>query len=295
MFTIEEKMERRRSIGASETGDVCGVGFRTPLHVYLSKIGEYEQPDNAQMNWGRKLEAVVGEAYREESGNPVLLPQAKTYHHPELSWVSASPDFLTVVAGEQRVLECKTSRYSDEWGEPGTDDIPDMYILQVHQQMFVLGLQTAEVAVLIAGSEFRRYTVPFNRNLMDKILNIEGDLWKRVQERNPPDPTWSHPSTPELVRRLWGVDASHSLELGPEAHGLAERYDYLRTRSREIDDERDSIKAQLIHMGGHAGLIRLPGGWSIHRKLVKRSGYTVAPTEYHSFRVKGPKESEVAR
>jgi putative phage-type endonuclease len=290
-MTSEEKAQRRQSLGSSDVANLCGVGFLTPLHVYLNKIGEWEQPDSAPMKWGRKLEEVVAVAYMEETGNAVKRPNEKSYKHPEIPWMSASPDFETWVEGEPRVLECKTAKWPDEWGTTGTDEVPDGYTLQVHHQMMVCGWQAAEIAVLIGGSDFRHFTVPRSQRLCDQLLRIEEDFWDRVKARKPPPPDFKHPATFDLLRTMWQADDTISMVLGAEALDIAKRYNLVMERIHELADERETLRNELTFMAMNAGVAMLPEGWKIKRKLVRRGAYSIGPTEYYSFRVIPPKES----
>ncbi len=285
-------LKRRSYLGSSDAPAVCGCSpWATPLHVYLSKLGEYDSGDSNPKRWGRKLEDVVAEAYREETGNMVqTMPTLEAVQHESIPWLAATPDRLTRVQGEPRILECKTSSQSQEWGNSGTDEVPDGYVVQVHHQMLCLGKQyrQADIAVLINGSDFRVFTVERNEQLIDRMLQIESDFWDKVTRREAPAPDWTHPQTQSLMKTMWACEEGLSLELGSDAQELCERFTRLRSSIRQATLEKADVQARLQFLVGSAGQARVPGGYVIKRRPVHRRSYPVQACDYFSFKVIAP-------
>lgn len=177
---------RRAGIGGSDVAPILGLSkWRTPLDVYLDKRGELpEQEDNAAMHWGRTLEPIIRQEYANQTGATVTVPDS-ILAHPQYPFMLASLDGVTDAL---RVFEAKTARASEGWGEPGSDEIPDAYALQVQHYMAVTGYQFADVAVLIGGSDFRIYTVAADHELQDEIIQACRVFWERVESGNPPEP-----------------------------------------------------------------------------------------------------------
>ncbi len=199
-LTAEQLEERRTGIGGSDAAAVVGVDpYRTPLEVYLEKVGEApERKDNAAMYWGRRLEDVVAEEWAKRTGLKVRRRNA-TLRHPKHPYMLAHVD--RVVQGSKAILECKTAgaHMADQWGEPGTDEVPEPYLIQTQHYLAVLGYEVAYVAVLIGGRDFRTYEVPRDRELIEALQEIEGRFWKEhVEPRVPPDPR-----TIEDIRLRW--------------------------------------------------------------------------------------------
>lgn len=279
---------RRQGIGSSDTPAILGYSkHRSPLHVYLEKIGQWSQPDNPAMRWGRMLEGVVARAYEEETGNPVRAPAVVTQYHRVWDWMGASVDRVARVGGEDRILECKTAAWAqeDHWGEPGTDEIPDPYLLQVQHQMAVTGHKLADVAVLIGGQDFRVYTVNRSEELIDRVREITEDFWRRVKRREPPPPDWTHPATLPLVRSLHGIDGAVKVRLGDDAARLADQYERLKAKESEAGLARREAMGRLVWMMGEAGEGLLPDGRRVIRRMVRRKGYRVQPSQYVACRV----------
>lgn len=177
--------ERRTGIGGSDAAPILGLSkWKTPLDVWREKRGLSEgTPDNPAMAWGRTLEPVVREWYARVTGRDVSVP-ASVLRHPEHPWMLATLDGL---AGD-RLLEIKTARTSAFWGEPGTDQIPRHYLLQVQHYLCVTGLPVADVAVLFSGQDACIYEVPSDPELQALIVEAEAEFWRMVVEGVQPEP-----------------------------------------------------------------------------------------------------------
>src|SRR5262245_21334122 len=105
------------------------------------------------MRWGNLWEQVVRQEYGNRTGRTVVVPPG-IIRHPKVQFALMTPDGI---ADASRVLQVKTARTSDGWGDPGSGEIPQDYILQTQHEMFVTGLPVADVAVLIGGQDFRIY------------------------------------------------------------------------------------------------------------------------------------------
>lgn len=178
--------ERRKGIGGSDAAAVLGLSkWKTPLAVWQEKRGEIgPQPDNEAMLWGRALEPVIRQQYAERTGRIVRVPDG-IIRHPSHEFMLANLDGFT---DDRRVVEIKTARTAHEWGEPGTDEVPQSYLIQVQHYLAVTGFEVADVAVLIGGSDFRMYEVPADRELQQMMIDEEATFWNLVREGTPPEP-----------------------------------------------------------------------------------------------------------
>lgn len=278
---------RRGGIGASDAPAVCGVSpWKTPLHVYLEKTGELEDSDSKAKEWGRKLEDIVAQAYSEETGRPVYKPARPIEYHPQLPWLRCSLDRLTEADGKGRVLECKTVRAdSDEWGAPGTDEIPLYYLLQCQHQLCVTGMERCDLAALFGGQELRVYEVERDEEVLSSLRRICAEFWNRVEKRSPPPPQWKHPETPALIAKMQRLTPGSEVELDPCLEEVVRRYRWLGGEVRGLEAQREQLKARIVHAMGDAQLGRVPG-FEVKRNNVTRKAYSVPETSYFELRVK---------
>lgn len=212
-MTLEDvsQTERRLSLGASDAAAAVGLSrWVTRLSLYLQKVGEADGPEeNEPMRWGTLLEPVVRQEYANRTGNTIIVPQ-KRLQHPNHEWLTATPDGLVV--DRRRYYEGKTARTAEGWGEPGSDEIPMEYLLQVQHGMYVTGFPVADVAVLIGGQDFRIYVVEANAELQTALVDQEADFWAHVVSRQPPAPV-----SREDVKRRWKVSTGASVKATGEA------------------------------------------------------------------------------
>jgi putative phage-type endonuclease len=287
--------ERRTGLGASDAAAVVGVSpWKSALAVYLDKTGQ-AGPDieTAPMRWGTKLEPVILAAYEEETGNAIERPGI-IMRHPERPWQLCTLDGW--IPG-QRVIEAKTANQfaADEWGEPGTDEIPDAYMCQVQHQLAVTGLEVADVPVLIGASDFRIYTIQRHQRMIDHLNEMEAEFWARVERRDPPEPDWEHALTPALIESMHKPAEGVAIDLGDDALALADAMAQAKELSRSNDEAAKVHRAKLVALMGEASLARLPDQRTIRRQLVQRKGYEVAATEYLDFRILKAKKEKVSR
>lgn len=231
---------RRQGIGGSDVAAILGLSkWRTPLDVYNDKTREdtSEQEDTPAMEWGRRLEPVIREKYAEATGLTVAKPEAM--------FVSEEHPFMIAdldgVCDGGRLLECKTARTARDWGEEGTDEIPEYYQTQVQHYMAVTGAQACDVAVLIGGGDFRIYTVERDQELIDLLIKEESAFWNQhVVPHIPPAPV----SLSEIAAAFPTSDGKEK----EASDQIADALNEMVVTEREIADKKahlDELKAEV--------------------------------------------------
>lgn len=256
---------RRTGIGGSDIAAILGLSpYRTPLDVYLDKRGELaEQAGNEQaMYWGTVLEDVVATEYASRTGRRVQRVNTML-RHPEHAFMLANIDRAVInpdVAGTvrwkdgalttDRILECKTANSfaASQWGEPGSDSVPDAYLLQVQWYMGITQASVADLAVLIGGSDYRIYSIARDDGLVADMIEAAADFWKRVQTGTPPDP-----QSADDARRLWpshiaGKSVIVDVSVADDVAALAD----CKARIKTIDAEADAIETRILTAFGDA-------------------------------------------
>jgi putative phage-type endonuclease len=180
--------ERKNYIGGSDLGAICGLNpYRSALDVYLDKTSDdISEETNAAMRWGNLLEDVVAKAYSEDTGYDVEI-EPNTIYHPEYSFLAANIDRWA--DNKRRILECKTASFlkAKEWGDLGTDQIPESYLIQNATYSAVCNVPVVDTAVLIGGQDFRIYTYNRNKELEEKLIKIACNFWhNHIEKRIPP-------------------------------------------------------------------------------------------------------------
>lgn len=281
--------ERMRGIGGSDAPAILGLSARkTPLEVYLDKRGELPaEPDNDAMRMGRLLEPVVRQEYAERTGRVVSQPKAMLTH-PKYGFVVGHPD--GIIQGEARGYEGKTARFDFGWGEPGTDQIPQDYVIQVQHYMLLTDLPVFDVGVLIGGQDFRIYEVSADRELQEMILDAEAAFWPRVQRGEPPEPDFHKPHALRAVQALYRGTSGEILAATEHQEHIRAVLEDAMERKAIADGAAEGAKAMLLWDMGEAAMLKFADGKALRRKATKRKGYTVEPLEYIDSRIVKDKE-----
>lgn len=274
---------RRKGIGASDIAAALNLSSFTdacPLGLYMDKVGLLPDRDSRAKRSGRMLEDVVATMYEEETGHKVRTLPLQSIRHPVHRWVMSTPD--RDIEDLPWWLECKTARNKVGWGAEGTDQVPEVYLLQGHWQLLTgehLGIEAIELAVLFYGQELRCYQIRRNHALQERLLELASDFWDKVLRREPPDPDWQHPATPELIKLLCRPRVEMQVELDAF---LALEVDAWQDCGKQIgllEKQRKLHRARIDYAMGEANMGLLPDGTTITRKTIDhpaspRSGYS---------------------
>lgn len=228
--------QRRTGIGGSDAAAVLGMSkWKTPLSVWLDKTGhDTTTTESEPMRWGTLLEPVVRQEYAERSGNEVRQPDT-ILRHPTHPFMLANIDGVT---SSGRLVEIKTARTAEGWGVPGTDEVPEDYLIQVQHYMAVTALPVADIAVLIGGSDFRIYTVPSDAELQGMMIDLEREFWTSV-ERNEPPPPKSYAD----VQAMFGASARAGAAIKADDNVMA-AIDHLRGIRADLKRLAEAEEAQ---------------------------------------------------
>lgn len=200
-------------IGASEIASIVGMNpFSSPWDVWLRKTGQApEQESNPAMEWGHRLEPAIRQKYVDDTGSLVHVPTTSLFH-AETAWARATPDGIIVREAFHgnpgvwprefwtHLLQCKNVNY---WVGKEWDVAPPVYVqLQELWEMHVTGLDRADIACLIGGSDFRVFTVHRDNKMIDDLVTIAAAFWRKVEARTPPVVDGSDACRAHFERRL---------------------------------------------------------------------------------------------
>lgn len=235
-------IERRRSgIGGSDVGVIMGVNpWKTPYQLWLDKTGqETVQKENAYQHFGLMLEQVIADEFAER--NQVKVQRRNNMFHKEGTPLIANIDRYIVGGG---ILECKTC---DKWaagkfGEDGTDDVPETYLLQVQHYMYVTGIHGAFLAVLIGGNEYRQYEIPYNAELAEFCARKCCEWWETYVTGNTPPPATMRDNLGEYYRAVTGKTVTATPYILDRLALIRDRKNAIKEQETELDEMLAEIK-----------------------------------------------------
>lgn len=130
-------MLRKRGIGGSDAGAICGLNpYSSPMKIYQDKISpELDERDNEAIRIGHDLEDYVAFRFTEATGLKVRKSNFM-YQSSEYPFMIADVDRLVI--GEDAGLECKTASayHADKWKDGRA---PAHYVIQCCHYMAVTG------------------------------------------------------------------------------------------------------------------------------------------------------------
>jgi putative phage-type endonuclease len=244
MLTEEQKVMRMQGIGGSDASAALGVSrYKTPVDLYLEFTGNKEREDvqNDFVHFGNVLEEVVANEYSRRTGHLVTSTDA-TFVHPKYPWMIGHVDRI-IVNSNGAVLECKTaSQYkSDEWGEEGSDDVPEEYLVQAAHYAIVLDAPYVDLAVLIGGNSFKIYKYQRRPTLEERIIELEKEFWnERVLKQIPPEP-----KTIEEANALWSSSSDGKI-YDKEAEMDFIYLEEIRAKIKILDQQEKLYKAKIM-------------------------------------------------
>lgn len=257
MLTEEQQAIRRTGIGGSEIGAVVGLSpYAKPIDVWRAKVEGHILEETKPMKRGRILEPALADWYAEDTG--ATLEFAPTLRHPSSLIAVATPDRFASLAGERWVLELKTANFRtlSQWGEAGTDKVPKHYLAQVAWEMACADLERADLAVLVAGDDFRIYHLRRDRELEAMLLEEAEKFWRDYVLTKTPPPVDGSDSFEDWLLARYPAHQSGLLEATPEAEALARELRAAQEALEPNEARLDAAKNQLRALIGDAeGLV----------------------------------------
>jgi len=248
-------LERKKGIGGSDAAAAIGLNpYKSPLELYQEKRGEIEPPDlsdNEAVHFGNVLEDTIANEYFRRTGQNIRRKN-QIVIHPRMNWMRANVD--RILTGQNKILECKAPGFNqrDQWGEPGTDEIPLQYLVQCVHYMIVGDYDGADVAALIGGREFRVYHIQRDRDLEANIIEKERDFWENhVVPGVPPAPR-----TIEEVLMLFPKSQGKAVIASVEVEQALARMAKVNEEKQAIDEELSNLKTVICTAMNDAEIVK---------------------------------------
>ncbi len=102
------------------------------------------------------------------------------------------------------LLEIKTTRKPEQWGQPGTDAIPAGYRDQVMWQMHCAGASRCHVAVEFPWFEHAEYVIDYDPTHVAELIDAADTFLHRLDSDDCPAPD-DHPKTLEAQQEVYGL------------------------------------------------------------------------------------------
>ena len=265
--------DRRTYMGSHDTAGVVGAHPNlSPSQVYMNKVGLSEGfVPTEQMRWGLLAQPIILDEFARRM--KVELEPERFFRHPSLPWFGGTPDATLV--GRREGVDAKNVRYAspDEWGEPGSADVPEHIKLQAHHFMTLLDADAWHIAAWVAGCELRVYTIERDPEMSDLILEVDGAFWRDHVEPRIPPPVDGTDACRRLLLRTHPHAKAPLRLASPDEEGLLLRYAELDAASKRAEEELEAVKNAIIAAVGDARGIGGRAGKVTYTDTKGRSGF----------------------
>jgi hypothetical protein len=228
------------------------------------------------MRRGIRLEPLILETMAEELGQLRHGPTCPIDGTP----IVAHPDALTA-AGQP--VEAKTTRVADEWGEPGTDEIPQVYVVQALVQIAACQADLCYVGRLDVSRDhlpLDLYVVPSAHALEREIVDRACQWWREHVEADRPPPLDSPPPL-DMLRRLRRQPAT----VVPIDPAIVAAWLESKEQAKQAQERAEQAQAAVLAALGEAEAGQLPDGRLVTYYAQTRREYVVPASSYRVLRI----------
>lgn len=229
-------LDRSTGIGASEIGAlIVPDKYRTPHNLWLEKTGRSERKESLAMRMGKYMEPfILREAKKafKEKGWPVTKIKAnkESFRHSKFPHFYATPDSFGLFNGEKCVVETKYANdfVAEQFGEEGSDQCPNAYVVQVLWQMLCTGCRWGFLAVCLSNRKIALYQFDAteseagleSQKLMKVCMAKADQFWHDNVLRDIAPPLTGYEADSDWVKKTYSYDDG-SLCNPDEAHDAA--------------------------------------------------------------------------
>lgn len=268
--------ERQTGLGASDIAAALGYSpYRSPVELFMQKTGRLvDDAESMRLRFGQHNEEFVAKEYERVTGfkvqrfNPML-------RHPKFQNIIGHVDRLVIPAGQKvaahrgeirtdRGLEAKTVdsfiyRTSGEWGEPGTDEVPTVYLIQSVTYMGLTGCRRWDLAALVGSGagELPIYHMARDLDLEEEIFTRAQEWWEThvVKDVAP------EPRSEDDVALLY-PQARQKEEIEADSEIMLTVGTLKRTKEQlgELERKESELDMQIKRFMGHADTLLGPDG-----------------------------------
>jgi len=280
MITEKQRIERKKFVGSSDASAIVGCNpWMSALDLYYDKTGMTEDKDisNDAMTAGTYCETAILNWFQDLDG--ISFDRDKQVI-AENNIQAANFDGLN--ANLQFAVEAKMTRSTDEWGEVGTNEVPDRVMIQVmHQMAVVPRLVVVYIPVLFAADMmFRQYEVRRDDELIKELTQQELHFWHEHVAKKIPPAESAHLETLKKLKRV----PNKKVEINPDTLQL---WLEAKIQANQAVKEKKAIEAQMLSELGDAEQGDCDLGTLTYFETV-RKGYEVNETCYRTLRYKKP-------
>ena len=270
--------KRKHYITGTDAGKLIGVSpYGGKFAVWLDKMGRAEPvTETPAMKAGKKFESAILQMYAEEMD--CKLEHVDGY---QLITCDKYPRLGASLDGWNHDLQipvdAKNIKWKNvKWGDAWTDQFPEYYKAQLQVQMMVTGATFAHLAVMFSGQDFFIYSMNYDEEMAQKILDATEEFWHYVENDHMPEADGSDDTT-DYIKTEYSVGRDDE-EKDPTEEILEALKDLQKAKLDEKDAQTRKAEAEnkiKVYMGD-ATIIKGVCTWKNNKDSVKTDWEQVA-------------------
>lgn len=284
-----EWLDRRKlDLTASDVGAVAGVDpYRTPLSVFVDKMGMGITEETPIMRRGRWLESAAADAIVECHPHWRVINPKVYLRDPEIR-LGCTPDRLAEDEDVPGVVNLQIKAVSKPTFEKWNGEVPLNYVLQTLTEGMLVNARTSYLCAFVISTyacELVKFEIPRHPGAEIKIRQTAVDFWHDMEAGVMPVPDYTRDA--DVIAALYAqpkpgaeVDLSTSNRIGE----ILQERAVLKARIKDDTEAVSAIDTEIKATIGDAETATLPG-WRLSWKLQTRKGYTVPESTTRVLRV----------
>lgn len=284
--------KRKHYITGTDAGKLIGVSpWGGKFAVWLDKTGRAAPVvETPAMKAGKKFESAILQTYAEEMN--CKLEHVDGYNlitcdkYPRLG---ASLDGWN--HDLQIPVDAKNIKWKNEkWGDAWTDQFPEYYKAQLQVQMMVTGATFAHLAVMFSGQDFFIYSMEYDEDMAQKILDASDEFWPFVERDKMPEADGSDEATEYIKSEFARGDAAAVKEPTEEILEALKGLQKAKLDEKDAQNRKAEFENRIKLFMGDATAIKGVCTWNNNKDSVKTDWEQVASVALASMSAEDQKK-----
>ena len=270
--------KRKHYVTGTDAGKLIGVSpYGGKFAVWLDKMGRAAPVvETPAMKAGKKFESAILQTYAEEMN--CKLEHVDGYNlitcdkYPRLG---ASLDGWN--HDLQIPVDAKNIKWKNEkWGDAWTDQFPEYYKAQLQVQMMVTGATFAHLAVMFSRQDFFIYSMEYDEDMAQKILDATEEFWPFVERDKMPEADGSDEATEYIKSEFARGDAAAVKDPTEEILEALKGLQKAKLDEKDAQDRKTEFENRIKLYMGDATAIKGVCTWKNNKDSVKTDWEQVA-------------------
>ena len=284
--------KRKHYVTGTDAGKLIGVSpYGGKFAVWLDKMGRAAPVvETPAMKAGKKFESAILQTYAEEMN--CKLEHVDGYNlitcdkYPRLG---ASLDGWN--HDLQIPVDAKNIKWKNEkWGDAWTDQFPEYYKAQLQVQMMVTGATFAHLAVMFSGQDFFIYSLEYDEDMAQKILDATEEFWPFVERDKMPEADGSDEATEYIKSEYARGDAAAVKEPTEEILEALKGLQKAKLDEKDAQNRKTEFENRIKLFMGDATAIKGVCTWNNNKDSVKTDWEQVASVALASMSAEDQKK-----